>query len=128
MHSVTDIERIADHANNIVEIAEFREKKRIEFSSLADEELEMMFDKTLESFSQAILALEKNDKEIARKTLAAEREVNRLDEELEKHHYQRLEQGVCKPEAGLLYLELVSNLERISDHSENIAGGIITGF
>ena len=128
MHSVTDIERVADHANNIVELAEMKKKKRITFSSSAEKELEIMFNKTLESFSQAILALEKEDKEAAQKTLSVEREVNHLDERLGNNHYKRLEQGTCSPEAGPLYLELVSNLERISDHSENIAGGIIMGF
>jgi phosphate:Na+ symporter len=128
MHSVTDIERIADHANNIVELSEFRTDKKIKFSDLAAEELRKMFDKVIEGFSQSILALEKDSKESAKNTLAIEREVNCLDEQLEKNHYCRLEEGVCAPAAGPLYLEIVSNLERISDHAENIAGGIIMGF
>jgi len=87
-----------------------------------------MFKKTIESFAWAILALEKNDKKIAQKTLNLEIEVNQLDTELQKHHYQRLKEGTCKPQAGPIYLEIVNNLERISDHSENITGGVMMGF
>jgi len=127
-HTVTDIERIADHANNIVEIAEDINERNIEFSNSALHGLQKMFNKTIEGFTQAILALERNNKENAQEVLAIEKEVNRFDEILEKDHYQRLKQGDCIPEAGPIYLKLTSNLERVSDHAENIAGGIIMGF
>lgn len=128
LHSVTDLERVADHANNLVEISEFKLKNNINFSDLAKTELNVMFEKVIESFSSSIDALEQNSQEIAQETLSLEKEVNKLGDQLKKTHYKRLKEGICKPEAGPIYLEILMNLERVSDHSENIASGVIMGF
>ena len=128
LHAVTDIERVADHANNLAEITEFKIKNKINFSDSAEKKLNMMFSKVIDSFSCAIKSLDKNSQEIAQKTLSLENEVNRLEEKLRQDHYSRLKKGICQPEAGPIYLEILMNLERISDHSENIASGVIMGF
>ncbi|HKK83587.1 MAG TPA: PhoU domain-containing protein, partial [Atribacterota bacterium] len=128
LHSVTDIERVADHANNLVEISEFKLKSKIEFSDLAEKEVNTMFSKVIDSFSSSIEALEKDSQEIAQKTLSLEKEVNSMGDQLRTTHYSRLKEGICKPEAGPIYLEIIMNLERVSDHSENIASGVIMGF
>ncbi len=103
-------------------------KNKIEFSLQAQKELEEMFKKSIKSFSLAIEALEKENIEIARCALEVEKEVNKLDESLRNSHFERLKKGICLPESGSLSLEIIDNLERISDHAENIASGIIIGF
>ncbi len=128
MHSATDIERVADHAHNLAQLSDYQRKHGIRFSSLAREELSRMFRKSRESFKYASLALEKGDRELARRVLKLEKEVNQLDEQLQASHHARLREGVCCPDASPAYLEVVHNLERISDHSENIASGLLTGF
>ena len=128
LHSVTDIERVADHANNLVEISEFKLKSKIEFSDLAEKEVNTMFSKVIDSFSSSIEALEKDNQEIAQKTLSLEKEVNSMGDHLRTTHHNRLKEGICKPEAGPIYLEIIMNLERVSDHSENISSGVIMGF
>jgi len=128
LHAVTDIERAADHANNLAEISEFKLKNKIKFSDLAEKELNIMFSKVIDSFSCSIEALERNSREIAQKTLSLEKEVNQLEDKLRKTHYRRLKEGMCQPEAGPIYLEILMDLKRVSDHSENIASGVIMGF
>jgi phosphate:Na+ symporter len=128
IHAVTDIERIADHANNLAEISEFKVKNKIKFSSSAEKELNLMLSKAIESFSYSIKALENNNQEIAQKTLFLEKEVGKLEGQLRKSHYERLKNGICQPQAGPIYLEIIMNLKRVSDHSENIASGVIMGF
>jgi len=125
IHSVTDIERVADHADNLAEILEFKIKQGLSFSSKAQEELKLMFEESIQSFSTAISAFKNYNKEKAQKVLEIEEEINQLEKTLRESHYQRLREGVCKQEAGPIYLEVLSNLERISDHAENIATGII---
>jgi phosphate:Na+ symporter len=128
MHSVTDIERVGDHAYNLTEIAEIELKEKTKFSSSAEKELTLMFKKARASFNQAVKSLEENDKKMAQVALEIEKEVNRLDDQLQANHYNRFLEGLCQPEAGPLYLKIISNLERISDHAKNIAAGVIMGF
>ncbi len=128
LHSVTDIERIADHANNLVEISEFKMQNKMSFSVPAEEELNQMYSKAIDAFSYSIEALETNSQTIAQKTLSLENEVNLLEKKFRENHYTRLKEGICRPEAGPIYLEIVMNLERVANHSENIASGVIMGF
>lgn len=128
MHSVTDIERVADHAHNLARLSDYQQKHQIKFSKEAQEELGQMFHKSRDSFKYASLALKKGDRELARRVLKLEKEVNRLDDSLQEGHRWRLKEGICDPSASPTYLDIVHNLERISDHSENIASGLLTGF
>ncbi|MDD3656428.1 MAG: Na/Pi cotransporter family protein [Atribacterota bacterium] len=128
IHSVTDIERVADHANNLVEISEFKFQKNIAFSDLAEEELNQLFLKAIDSFAYSIDALETNSEEIAQKTIYLENEIDLMEENMRKNHFDRLKEGICCPESGPMYLEIIMNLERVSNHSENIASGVIMGF
>jgi phosphate:Na+ symporter len=128
LHGITDIERVADHANNLAEIAEFKSKHKIAFSVSAKKDLEIIFSKAFDSFSSAIKSLEKNNPKIAQRTLALEKQVNQLEDKMKKNHYKRLRKERCQSEAGPIYLEIISNLERVSDHAENIASGVIMGF
>ena len=128
IHSVTDIERIADHANNLVEIFEFKSQKNIVFSSQAVNELNQLFQKAIDAFTASMEALDKNDQDIAQKAIQLEAESDIMEENLKRNHYDRLEKGICRPEAGPMYLEIIMNLGRITNHAENIARGVIMGF
>ncbi len=128
LHAVTDIERIADHANNLAEISEFKSKNKITFSDYAEKELSIMLSKAIELFSHAIEALGENNQNIAQKALSLEKEIDQLEGQLRNSHYKRLKEGICQPQAGPIYLEIIMNLKRVSDHSENIASGVIMGF
>lgn len=128
IHSITDIERVGDHANNLTELAELKKERGMEFSKQAEKELEYMFDKVMESFDKASLSLKDGNEKTAGEVLEIEKEVNQLDDQLRENHYERLEKGDCDSQAGPIYLEIIDNLERISDHAENIAGGVYMGF
>lgn len=128
IHSVTDIERVADHANNLVEISEFRFQQNIIFSNVAEQELDALFKKALDSFSYSIEALEKDDHNIARQAIHLKNEINLMKENMRQNHFERLREGTCQPEVGPIYLEIIMNLERVSNHAENIASGVIMGF
>lgn len=103
-------------------------KRKINFSNEAQKEIETMFNFAILAFSLAIEALEKADKKISQKVLEIEEKINRAQKEYEARHFERLKKKICQPEAGPLYLEILTNLERIGDHSENVASGLITGF
>jgi phosphate:Na+ symporter len=128
IHSVTDIERVADHANNLVEIFEFKSQKNIMFSNQAENELDQLFQKAIEAFACSMEALDKNDHTIAQKAIQLESESDIIEEYLKKNHYKRLKKGTCIPESGPMYLEIIMNLGRITNHAENIARGVIMGF
>lgn len=128
IHSVTDIERVADHANNLIEIFEFKAQKNIVFSSQAVNELNQLFKKAIDAFSYSMEALDKNDQDIAQKVIQLEAESDIMEENLKNNHYDRLEKGICRPEAGPMYLEIIMNLGRVTNHAENIARGVIMGF
>jgi len=128
VHSISDIERVADHAHNIAELVEYMKKEKLHFSNTAMKELKEIFDTAKESYIGAVNVLYNQDEKLGRKVLDLEVAVDHMQRELEKNHFQRLKKGICKPEAGPLYLDIIRNLERISDHAHNIAYVVIIGF
>jgi phosphate:Na+ symporter len=127
IHAITDIERVADHAHNITESAQYKNKNKIEFSPKVMEELTEIFNATDESYRKVIDVL-KGNKKLGKRVLDLEVKVDLLQKKLEKNHFERLKKGICKVEAGPIYLDIIRNLERISDHAHNIAYAIMIGF
>jgi len=124
MHIVNDMERIADHAMNIVELAENREFSRLQLSDAAAEDLQKMFD-VVHSISQSALeALGERDVQKATGLIAQDDLVDDLEKRYRANHIERLNQGLCNPEVGVLFLDAVSNLERVADHAHNIAEAV----
>ncbi|MTI85298.1 MAG: Na/Pi cotransporter family protein [Firmicutes bacterium] len=119
--AVTDLERIGDHAENVLELAWYAEEHGVEFSDHAGSDLESMVDLTDLTLQQAMNAMEKNNVGLARQVLQNEIVIDKMEKDFRKAHLRRLNENVCTAEAGAVYLDLLSNLERIGDHSVNIA-------
>ncbi len=119
-----DIERIGDHADNIIELGQFSHKNILVFTDLANEELRTMFDLTLLSCKQIFTALENLDADLARQVIENEKVLDSMEAEYRKSHLKRLNTGECGGGAGVVFLDIIGNLERISDHCFNIAQAI----
>lgn len=118
---VNDIERIGDHADNIGELTHEVLEEGLEFSDEAIEEFNNIFSKAQAAFHQALISFESWDFDGAKEVLKLEEEVNLLEAEYRANHIDRLNKFLCQPSAGVLFLDILSNLERVSDHSSNIA-------
>lgn len=121
-YTISDIERVGDHAENIAEAAQYLMEHELEFSETAVADLEEIGGRVVESFAYALDARETNSMESLRKVSQYEDMVDTLEEDLREKHIQRLSNNQCKPSAGVMFLDIVSNLERMSDHAYNIAG------
>ncbi len=119
-HIVNDIERVGDHADNIAEISQFMEDKKVVFTEDARNELDTIFELASMNFYDSITALKTSDFELAATITEREREINILEQNARNSHMARLHAGTCSVEAGIYFLDIISNLERISDHSINI--------
>ncbi|MDY5436071.1 Na/Pi cotransporter family protein [Peptostreptococcus porci] len=119
-HIVNDIERVGDHAENLAEISGFLNEKKLSFSEEASRELDILFDIASRNFYDSITAIKTYDEELAKEIIEREREFGRLEKEYRKTHMDRLRSGDCTVEAGIYFLDIITNLERISDHSINI--------
>ncbi len=128
MHAITDLERVGDHLNNIVESAQRIEKEKVEFSPEAKENLAAMFEAIESIFSDTVKALSGEDSGLIEKIFHKEGEIDRMEKEFEAAHLRRLEQSVCNPRAGVVFVDVLRNLERIGDHSDNIAHMLLVGF
>ncbi len=120
-HSVSDIERVGDHAENLAELAEILIRDEIDFSELAKAELKGMGDKATQCFESAIQAQEFDDRNLAKQVANIEQEVDKMEENLRSKHIKRLSENKCSSLAGVVFLDAISNLERISDHALNVA-------
>ncbi len=125
LHTVGDIERISDHAVNILKVAEEINNKKIKFSDEARAGLEVMIRALTEILNNATLALINNDVKLAAKVEPLEQVIDRLRDKLKEAHIRRLTNGECTIELGFVFSDLITNIERVSDHCSNIAIGVI---
>ncbi len=119
-HIVNDIERVGDHAENIAEISQELSDKNVVFSEEAIKELDLIFDIASNNFYDSITAIKTNNLELAETVAQREKKVDLLEQSARNSHMSRLHEGSCSVEAGIYFLDIISNLERISDHSKNI--------
>jgi len=120
-HTVNDIERVSDHAENIAELAGEMIKSDLVFSETAIQEINEIYGKTLQNLEFSMTALNDMDFNLANEVLKTEEEVNYLEKTYRKAHITRLNEGDCTIDAGVIFLDLLTNIERISDHCKNIA-------
>ena len=121
LNTVSDMERVGDHAENIVELAEEMKQEGISFSDTALEELNEMSTTTLGAYDNAVKALELDDITYAVKTSFLEDQVDAMEKKLRAGHIERLSNAECSVNAGINFIDLLGNLERVSDHAMNIA-------
>lgn len=122
---VSDIERISDYCENIAEAAESLAEKKLEFSEMGRVELQEMIDVCADSYVYAIDAFVNNDKELALKVIENETRADDLEIKLRAKHIKRLANNQCNTETGIIFLDTVLWMERISDHSRNIAEEVL---
>ena len=122
---IGDIERIADHSVNIVESAEELHEKELQFSDQAKGELSVLVSATREILCLTMEAIATSDLAVAAKIEPLEQIIDDLKEELRTRHSRRLSQGNCSIETGFVWSDLLTNLERVSDHCSNVAGCLI---
>lgn len=125
MYTVNDIERVGDHATNITELAQEKIDHRLTLSDQAKEELNEIYTHVTRIYSGAIECLREEKIEEARNLIGEDDIVDELEQRFRDTHIQRLNQGLCHPEAGVLFLDLISNLERIADHANNLAQAVV---
>ncbi len=125
---VGDIERVGDHVENISELAQTKYEDGLDFSAPAMEELALMYDLCQKGFASALDAYRDTDKDLALKVLTLEERVDNLEEANRANHIERLNKKLCSTESGIIYLDVISNLERVSDHASNIALYVLDKF
>ncbi|MEG0320266.1 MAG: DUF47 family protein, partial [Niameybacter sp.] len=124
-HTVSDIERVGDHAENLAELAEIRIRDEVEFSESAMKELKTISSLAIKCFDTALQACEFDDRAIAKEVQPIEQQVDQLEEDLRARHIKRLSENKCSSMAGVVFLDSISNLERISDHASNIGNSVL---
>ena len=124
-HTLNDIERIGDHAENIAELARFNIEHNLIFSDDAVDELHEMIKKVDQVVRDAITSLENDDIGLARTIYLQEEEIDRLEVEFRAEHINRLNNQLCNPSSGVIFLDILSNLERIADHATNISKTVL---
>ena len=125
MDMVRDIERIGDHFENIIELIDYRDVNKVNLSDDAMDDLSEMFTLTIETVQKALESLNTNDVELARTVAEQEDLIDKMERRFRKNHIMRLNEGSCSAQAGMIFVDIVSNLERVGDHAVNIAEAIL---
>jgi phosphate:Na+ symporter len=125
METVRDIERIGDHFENIIELIDYRDVNRVTLSEDAMDDLSEMFTLTIETVQKAVQSLDLNDMDLARTVTQKEDLIDKMERKFRKNHILRLNERSCSAQAGMVFVDIVSNLERIGDHAVNIAEAIL---
>ncbi|PRR83555.1 hypothetical protein CLVI_08050 [Clostridium vincentii] len=127
-HVIMDIERIGDHAENIAELAEQKINKKLTYSAGAIEDLYEIYNYTMTALQVAIESYSNRDCEKARSIDSIEARIDAAHRKFREKHIKRLYDGKCNAYSGAIFLDLIINLERIGDHSTNIAESVIENY
>ncbi|MGP1910241.1 Na/Pi cotransporter family protein [Metabacillus sp. JX24] len=125
MDTVRDIERVGDHFENIVELVDYQLTNKVKLTESALKDLDEMFRLTISTLKDAITALDDKDTDLAAKVMKSEEQIDKMERTLRKKHILRINEGSCTGQAGIVFVDIISNLERIGDHSVNIAEAVL---
>ena len=120
-NAVSDAERIGDHAENIVEMYQYLHEHHLSLSPKALEEGNEMFLLVLKTLDKSIQALDEENPEAAEEAIELEQKIDDTEKALRAQHIERLNNGLCIPGAGVVFIDILSNLERVGDHATNLA-------
>lgn len=118
---VGDIERMGDHGENLLEMYQFLADRNLTLTSTAHEECKEMFDLVLEAVLLSIQAVENEDMKTAQQVIDLEPKIDQMERELRFRHIERLNTGECNSSSGVVFIDILSNLERVGDHAHNVA-------
>ena len=121
-YSISDLERVGDHAENLAEAAQYLKEHGLTFSETGLEDLKEISSAAIGAVDHAVAARQDGGMEDIRQVSKLEDRVDTLEEEMRDKHIERLSKNECNPSAGVVFLDILSNLERISDHAYNVAG------
>ncbi|HBG7745895.1 TPA: Na/Pi cotransporter family protein [Clostridioides difficile] len=124
-NTVNDIERIGDHAKNIAELSQVAIDSNISFSEEGQYELDVMYNRVVSAYTYALESMRTDNVDLACKVIKIEEQVDIMEKSCRANHMYRLNNNLCSIENGVIYLDVISNLERISDHAVNIAQQVI---
>jgi phosphate:Na+ symporter len=127
MHAVNDVERIGDHAENIMYLAANKSENGLSFSDTAKVELESISTKVFDMYEGIIDAFSEENTEKAKHFQSYEPEIDHLASQFRRNHIKRLNTGECNPTTGVIFLDVLSNLERVGDLANNV-GHVTTGM
>ncbi len=125
-HVVNDIERIGDHAENVADAARQRRETGVTISKEALKELGDLLEMVTRLIRYSIDMFARSDESHMKDVIALEDQVDAKEKEMQRSHVQRLTRGDCSPEAGMMFSDIASGLERVADHATNIAFAVIT--
>lgn len=127
-HIIIDIERIGDHAKNIVELAFEKKNRKLKYSSEALTEIDQIYTAVIKALDIAIVSYATRDLEKAKSIYNVEDLIDSYQKDYREHHIKRLYNGLCNAYEGAIFLDLITDLERIGDHSTNIAESVINNY
>ena len=125
LHSITDFERMSDHALNIAECAQEMHDKKLNFSKSATHELSVLRSAVSEIVALAVKAFVEDDLSVAYRIEPLEEKIDSLCDEMKLHHINRISDGTCTLQLGFVFNDLLTNLERMADHCSNIGVAMI---
>ena len=125
LHTISDFERISDHACNVADVCQEIDEKKIEFSESARHELQVLEGAVTEILAISIEAFTSGNLQLAARVEPLEEIIDGLCDEMKSHHVDRLQQGLCTLNQGFVFNDLLTNYERVADHCSNIAVAVI---
>lgn len=125
MHAINDIERVGDHADNLGELVLYKIENKVNFSESAKEEVQNMFNLALDVYKSTLNAIKTIDCDDCNYVIENDNKIDEMYRALRKNHIDRLNNYVCEPNSGVIFLDIIGNLERIGDHSSNIAESVL---
>ena len=125
LDSSRDLERIGDHAEGLINLTDYLQRKDVHFSEAALEELAEIYEATTAFIKDALDSVENNDIEKAQSLIERHKEINNMERVLRKTHIKRLNKGECSTQAGVNFIDIISHYTRVSDHAMNLAEKVI---
>ena len=125
LDSSRDLERIGDHAEALINLNDYLQRKNVQFSNSALEELEEIYRQTSDFVKDALESVENNDLEKAQALIKRHEAINKMERVLRKTHIKRLNNGECSTQAGVNFIDIISHYTRVSDHAMNLAEKVL---